>query len=88
MDTAAIMETLDLVITTDTAIAHLAGALAIPTWIALGYIPDWRWLLERDDSPWYPTVKLFRQPSMGDWTSVFANIRKELTTFSARSVRI
>ncbi len=87
MDTAAIMETLDLVITTDTAIAHLAGALGMRTWIALGYIPDWRWLLDRHDSPWYPTVKLFRQPSMGDWTNVFAKIRQELTTFSARTVR-
>lgn len=75
MDTAAIMEHLDLVITTDTAIAHLAGGLAIPTWIALGYIPDWRWLLGRDDSPWYPTARLFRQPSMGDWSSVFANLK-------------
>lgn len=78
MDTAAIMRILDLVITSDTAIAHLAGALGIPTWIALGYVPDWRWLLERDDSPWYPSVRLFRQPSMGDWSSVFDGIVQAL----------
>ncbi len=76
MDTAAIMQTLDLVLTTDTAIAHLAGALALPTWIVLGYIPDWRWLLGREDSPWYPTVRLFRQPAMGDWSSVFAAVHR------------
>ena len=79
MDTAAIMHTLDLVITSDTAIAHLAGALGIPTWIALGYTPDWRWLLERDDSPWYPSVRLFRQPKIGDWSSVFEQIAAALT---------
>lgn len=78
MDTAAIMRQLDLVITSDTSIAHLAGALAVPTWIALGYVPDWRWLLDRADSPWYPSVRLFRQPQMGDWTSVFAAMKREL----------
>ncbi len=83
MDTAAIMHTLDLVITSDTAMAHLAGALALPTWIALGYVPDWRWLLDRDDSPWYPSVKLFRQPCMGDWPSVFARLRHSLSTVAA-----
>lgn len=79
MDTAAIMKSLDLVITSDTSIAHLAGALGVPTWIALGYIPDWRWLLERDDSPWYPTARLFRQPSMGDWNSVFERMAVALS---------
>lgn len=78
MDTAAIMQNLDLVITSDTAIAHLAGALGRPTWIALGYVPDWRWLLNREDSPWYPTVRLFRQPSMDDWQAVFAQIQRQL----------
>lgn len=78
MDTAAIMQSLDLVITSDTAIAHLAGGLGIPTWIALGYVPDWRWLLDRDDSPWYPSVRLFRQPSMGDWSSVFEQMATAL----------
>ncbi|MCA9133691.1 MAG: hypothetical protein KDA45_11070, partial [Planctomycetales bacterium] len=78
MDTAAIMQTLDLVITSDTAIAHLAGGMGLPTWIALGKVPDWRWLLDRDDSPWYPSVRLFRQPRLGDWSSVFARMREEL----------
>jgi tetratricopeptide (TPR) repeat protein len=78
VDTAAVMECLDLVITPDTAIAHLAGALARPTWVALKYVPDWRWLLDRADCPWYPTMKLFRQPSPGDWPSVFADIEAEL----------
>jgi tetratricopeptide (TPR) repeat protein len=80
MDTAAIMRQMDLVITSDTSIAHLAGALAVPTWIAVGYIPDWRWLLEREDSPWYPTVKLFRQPKLGDWESVFCRMRDRLAS--------
>lgn len=78
MDTTAIMKQLDLVITSDTAIAHVAGAIGVPTWIALGYIPDWRWLMNRSDSPWYPSVRLFRQPKMGDWNGVFDEIRKEL----------
>ena len=78
MDTAAIMQSLDLVITSDTAIAHLAGALGIPTWVALGYVPDWRWLLDRDDSPWYPSLRLFRQTSMGDWSSVFEQMSAAL----------
>ena len=78
MDTAAIMRCLDLVITSDTAIAHVAGALGVPTWIALGFVPDWRWLLDRQDSPWYPSVKLFRQPKIGDWDSVFQAIRRQL----------
>lgn len=78
MDTAAIMHSFDLVITSDTAIAHVAGALGIRTWIALGYIPDWRWLLERQDSPWYPSVTLFRQPAIGDWASVFQTMHDQL----------
>ena len=78
MDTAAIMQQLDLVITSDTAIAHLGGALGVPTWIALNYIPDWRWLLSRTDSPWYPSVRLFRQTALGDWPSVFREIRTAL----------
>jgi hypothetical protein len=72
MDTAAIMKNLDLVITSDTVTAHLAGALGVPVWVAIPYSPDWRWLLARDDSPWYPTMRLFRQPRLHDWTSVFA----------------
>ncbi len=75
MDTAAIMMNLDLVITSDTAIAHLAGALGVPVWILLPFSPDWRWLLDRNDSPWYPTMRLFRQKSLGDWRGVFEAIR-------------
>jgi hypothetical protein len=69
---------LDLVITCDTAIAHLAGALGVPTWIALSFVPDWRWMLVRRDSPWYPTATLFRQPRLGDWASVFDDLRTAL----------
>ena len=72
VDTAAIMNGLDLVITSDTAIPHLAGALGIPAWVALKHVPDWRWMLERNDSPWYRSLKLFRQPKPGDWDSVVA----------------
>jgi hypothetical protein len=71
MDTAAIMENLDLVVTADTAIAHLAGALGVPVWVALSTITDWRWLAGRDDSPWYPTMRLWRQTALGDWDGVF-----------------
>lgn len=78
MDTAAIMKSLDLVITSDTSVAHLAGAIGVPTWIGLNYVPDWRWLLERDDSPWYPSVKLFRQRFTGDWQGVFDRMLREL----------
>src|SRR6202012_4470181 len=66
-DTAALIANLDLVITVDTAVAHLAGALGTPVWVLLPFIPDWRWLLDRDDSPWYPTARLFRQTASGDW---------------------
>jgi tetratricopeptide (TPR) repeat protein len=78
IERAAVMQHLHLVITCDTAIAHLAGALARPTWVVLKRTPDWRWLLERDDSPWYPTHRLFRQRSAGDWHGVFADIHSEL----------
>jgi tetratricopeptide (TPR) repeat protein len=77
-DTAAIVELLDVVITVDTAVAHLAGALGIPVWILLPFNPDWRWLLDRGDSPWYPTARLFRQPAVGDWDSVIERIAIEL----------
>ena len=75
--TAALMSHLDLVITVDTAAAHLAGALGIPVWLMLPYAPDYRWMLGRTDSPWYPTMRLFRQPSPGDWESVLASILDE-----------
>ena len=72
IDTAAIMSRLDLIVTCDTSIAHLAGALGRPVWVALKRDAEWRWLLERDDSPWYPTMRLFRQKRDGDWKGVFA----------------
>ena len=78
IDTAAVMSTLDLIITSDTSVAHLAGALGRPAWVALRHVPNWHWLLDREDSPWYPTLRLFRQPNEGDWVSVFANIEREL----------
>jgi hypothetical protein len=78
MATAAVMKSLELVITCDTAIAHLAGALGVPVWVALPFAVDWRWLLHRDDSPWYPTMRLFRQSEPGDWTPVFERITGEV----------
>jgi hypothetical protein len=83
IDTAAIMQSLDLVITSDTSTAHLAGALGRPTWVAVKHMPDWRWMLERGDSPWYPSMRLFRQPAPGDWYSVFAAMAEALTRASA-----
>ena len=78
MDSAAIMKNLDLVITSDTASAHLAGALGVPVWVALRIAPDWRWLTERADSPWYPSMRLFRQKQFGDWPGVFGKMADEL----------
>ena len=74
MDTAAIMQQLDLVISSDTSIVHLAGALARPTFLVLGVVPDWRWMLDRRDSPWYPSLRLFRQQRFGDWGEPFREI--------------
>jgi len=82
-DTAAIMATLDLVISSDTAIAHLAGALGVPAWVALKRVPDWRWQLGRADSPWYPTLRLFRQSRDGDWDGVFRAIAAALAVRAA-----
>jgi tetratricopeptide (TPR) repeat protein len=78
VDTAAVMSQLDLVVTSDTAIAHLAGALGVPVWVVLSAAADWRWLRQREDSPWYPTMRLFRQTRMGQWEDVFERIAGEL----------
>jgi len=77
-DTAALIQNLDLVITVDTAVAHLAGALGRPVWVLIPFVPDWRWMFERTDSPWYPSMRLFRQEKAGDWQPVVRRIAAEL----------
>jgi ADP-heptose:LPS heptosyltransferase len=86
-ETAALIQSLDLVITVDTSIAHLAGALAKPVWILLAYAPDWRWLWDRNDSPWYPTARLYRQTRYGDWSDVLERLSAELAKFKGLSSR-
>jgi Glycosyltransferase family 9 (heptosyltransferase) len=83
-DAAAVMQHLDLIISCDTSIAHVAGALGRPAWIALKHVPEWRWMLEGGASPWYPSVRLFRQPVRGDWSAVFREIASELSAVLAR----
>jgi len=83
-DTAALIASLDLVITIDTAIAHLAGALGKPVWILLPFNADWRWLTDRSDSPWYPSARLFRQKAPGDWSGVMAVVADELSRFQPK----
>jgi hypothetical protein len=78
LDTAGAMMSCDLVITSDTAVAHLAGALGVKTWVALKYVPDWRWFMDRTDSPWYPSMRLFRQQAIGDWVGVFERMVRNL----------
>ncbi|MBK6005749.1 tetratricopeptide repeat protein [Ramlibacter ginsenosidimutans] len=82
-ETAALIEALDLVITVDTSIAHLAGALGKPVWMMLAHVPDWRWMLERSDSPWYPSARLYRQPAPRDWASVVDSVRRDLLALCA-----
>ncbi|MDP6590111.1 MAG: tetratricopeptide repeat protein [Alphaproteobacteria bacterium] len=77
-DTAALVAALDLVISVDTSVCHLAGALGKPCWVVIPYTPDWRWLMGREDSPWYPSLRLFRQPSFGDWPGVFDRLGEAL----------
>ena len=78
MDAAAAIENLDLVISVDTALLHLAGAMGKCVWALLPFAPDWRWMLVRSDSPWYPTMKIFRQTVAGDWDGVFSNVADDL----------
>ncbi len=85
LDSAAVMSCLDLIVTSDTSIAHLAGALGRPVWVALKHVPDWRWMLDRGDSPWYPTMKLYRQNKRDAWDEVFAAIAQDVARLSQSS---
>ena len=80
LDTAALIDNLDLVISVDTSVAHLSAALGKETWVLLPHLPDWRWLLDREDSPWYPSMKLYRQPTIGDWNSVLDKVKLDLSS--------
>ena len=88
LDTAAVMQHLDLVVTADTSIAHLAGALGVPVWLALSTMADWRWLLEREDTPWYPALRLFRQTALADWgepcAAMAASLAQSKTSLTLR----
>ena len=75
---AALLSQLDLLVTVDTSVAHLAGAMGWPVWLLLPYIPDWRWLLDRDSSPWYPVARLFRQDETRTWSSVIERVQETL----------
>jgi ADP-heptose:LPS heptosyltransferase len=77
-DTAALISEMDLIVSADTSVAHLAGAMGKPIWIMIPYLPDYRWLLDRTDSPWYPAATLFRQPAFDDWKSVISAIVRRL----------
>ena len=84
VDTAAIISLLDLVITPDTSVAHLAGGLGVPVWLALSTVGEWRWMVNREDSPWYPTMRIFRQTRRGDWDDVFRRMADRLRRDLAR----
>ena len=85
-DTAVIIDKRDLVITVDTAVAHVAGALGKEVWILLSAVPDWRWRLEGERTPWYPTMRLFRQTARGDWTGVVARVKEALSTWAQMGI--
>ncbi len=87
-DTAAAIENLDLVISVDTSVAHLAGAMGKPVWLLLPFVPDWRWMLSRRDSPWYPTMKLFRQNTQGNWDDVFGRVTEELQKTAGKQMAL
>lgn len=82
-ETAALCELMDVVISVDTSVAHLAAALGKQTWIILPYVPDWRWLMDRTDSVWYPTIRLYRQSDSRDWTTVLDQVRADLSKLTA-----
>ena len=86
-DTAALIEALDLVVTVDTSVVHLAGALGKPVWLLNRFDTCWRWLLDRTDSPWYPTLRQFRQPTPGDWDAVLAAVRAALARLARETCR-
>ncbi len=81
--TAGLISQLDLVICVDTSVAHLAGAMGKPVWVLLSFVPDWRWLLDREDSPWYPTMRLFRQTKCGEWDDVVNRVAEELLRYTS-----
>ncbi len=83
-DTAALLTNLDLVIACDTAVAHLAGAMGKPIWLMLPHVADWRWMVDRDDSPWYPTMRIFRQETPGDWAGLGEQIAAQLRKFKVK----
>jgi len=85
VDTAAMIMSLDVVITVDTVVAHIAGALGRPVWTLIPYGPDWRWSINRDDTPWYPSMRLFRQPKPGDWGTVIASVQAALSELGRQS---
>ena len=85
-DFAAQVSALDLVISTSNTTVHMAGALGKQVWTLLPYIPDWRWMLEREDTPWYPSMRLFRQSELGDWSRVFVQVRSNLERYIADNV--
>lgn len=80
-DSAALLSLADRLITVDSSPAHLAGSMGRPAWVLLPLVPDWRWLMDRSDSPWYPSLRLFRQSARGDWAGVMARVAEALDTW-------